>query len=513
MRRNRVKPVLAAFVLMLSPVSAGEQAVERLTGLLEGAESALDGDRATAATLARRDTGEPFRVYVYLKETMRVGGVRLVTDLPVSTDGTVVSVSGDIVNWQDAAVELSARGGEDGKGELEAAAAPPLFARYLRLAIRPAAADAMELKIFELSVAEAETPENVISNVRVRDVTRNSAVVEYTTLLPTVSQVRYGPWRPEFRFVRIHQLEATEHSLELGDLLEGTDYYLQVVVSGGEAIGPVYSFRTKGKPLPIILNIALHEVGEERAEAAFTGNTDLKWRVYYGEYEDGMDAEAAKRAAGVVVKETGGFETSPAFVFEGLKPRTRYYFYIEAEDDEGRKTGSDLHGFDTPARNLARGKAVKGTFSNEMSDEHITRAPDPMGRAVDGDETYFDGFAKSYPPKDGRQWVEVDLGAEMDVSEVEIVWSRLGIPERYTVEASADGRDWREALSAEGDGFEPGARVWEERSKRGDPLVFVRFPLAGRLRHLRLAIPAGTPVRSRFDFDVAILAEMKVLAP
>ncbi|MEW6200794.1 MAG: discoidin domain-containing protein [bacterium] len=518
--------ILLIFMYAWSAAFCDSAGIEKITGLLENGEFAYDEDTDTFAVVRRINEDEGFQFFVYLKGTTRVEAITMTTEPVVSASGTQILRSMDIVNWEGVKFEMqsTSEGNGDEKGTVEIRLPSPIFAQFLRLNLKPEK-ETDKLKIYSFSITSAPPAKTVISNVRAVDITKNSAAIEYTTDAPAVTQVRYSPWAPGFQNVVIDNQLITEHRVELSKLLEGTDYFYQILTSGGAEMSTIYAFRTSGVPLPVILNINLSEVSSDSARCEVMGNVPLKWRFYYGIYEEGMDAEGAKANPRGKVQAGADFHKSGAFVFSGLEPRRRYYFLIEAEDESGKKTGSDLLGFDTLPLNLARGKPVSGTYDSELEDKHITQAADRAGRVTDGDETYFDGFAKSHSPMKGEQWVEVDLGEEKKVAEIEVVWSRLAMPEEYAVSVSSDGAQWENVLEINEKGcvdvappnkFGGGTCKFtqtEKRSQRGDPLVVVVTPVDGSVRYIKLTIPKDTPIKSKFGWKTAILAEIKVLAP
>lgn len=502
--------ILALFV---SPLAmAGEGNVLNVSGMLDDVAAVSDGNPETFATLGRNSPDEPFVLYIYLAEMMVLDEVVISADTALDGESVELGRSLDVVNWEDSkfrysAVEESGRY----KSVFQMEAAGP--AQYLRVRFNSKEKDAVEIKLYEISAGKKDVGENGIENVRIVDITKHTAAIEYTTVVATTSQVRYSPWRPDMNNVLIDQRVRTEHRLEMDGLLEGTEYYIQALIPKDEVFSGIHKFRTEGKPLPIILNINLDEIEPARARLILTGNTGLNWKLYYGKYDGMMDAEAAKNSPDGKVSEMVGYETMHGFEMIGLKPRTRYYFLLKAEDDEGRETESDLHGFDTPSVNLALGKPVEGTFRNELDDSYITPSDNPIGRVTDGDETYFGGFAKSMSPSLYKQFVMVDLEEVVEVAEVVVVWSRLAIPEEYTVKVDDGDQEWETVLEVDADGKKTEVSVLERRSSRGDPLVDVTIPVNRKLRRVRLDAPMGVKMISKFDFKVAILAEIKAQAP
>lgn len=491
---------------------AGGGNVLKISGMLENEAAAVDGKTESFATLRRNSTDESFIMYVYLTEMMVVETVEISGDAAIDGGTIEVGHSVDIVNWEDGKFEFaSAKDGGRFVGTIELESSKPM--QYLRVRFNVEARNLLEVSLYEIEVGKKDVGKNRIENVKIVDIGKHTAAIEYATTIATTSQVRYGPWRPEMYHVLVDQRMRTEHRLELDGLLEGTVYYFQVLIPAEEVITRINTFGTEGKPLPIILNINLAELGSSRAQIILTGNTGLNWKLYYGEHDGLMDAEAVKNNTNGIVKEMVGYLESQGFELADLKPRTRYYFMIEAEDDEGRKTTSQLHGFDTLPLNLALGKPVEGTFKNELGDVHITPSDNPIKRVTDGDETYFDGFAKSMSPNIYKQFVMVDLEEVVEVAEVVVVWSRLAIPEVYTVKVDMGDQEWEVVLEVDADGTKPEVKVAERRSVRGDPLVDVTIPVNRKARRVRLDAPMGVRILSKFDFNVAILAEIKVQAP
>lgn len=499
--------VLAFFAIRFS-THASE--IESVTGLLENPEYAFDGAPDTAATLTRAPNDDFFEIIIYLNDPVKIISVSVT--ISSGLESASMQASPDIVSWEDIPAAIS-QTPEGQYNKLRLSAEEPFTAKYLR--IRFNAKEAEKLSINEAEVTTASFEQNEITDIQVESATETQAVITYKTTFPAATQIRYGALKPVFNNVHVVREQVTDHRAALDNLLAGTNYFYQVVLEepgAGSKTSKVLVFRTAGEPLPLITRINLPDPGPTSASLEMEANTAVSWKLRYGIYLPELSLDQILGSTGVKSAEQAGPAQAVTMDLENLQPRTRYFFMVTATDSSGRETTSDLLGFDTAPLDLALGKPATGTFTYELEDEYIQKTDNPIRRITDGDENYHTGFAKA-PPTGEAQWVRVDLGGTEAADEVVVVWSALAAPLDYTLSASVDGETWERLFEVKGG--EPGKEtaVTNKYSARGDPLLELTFHALRDLRFLKLEIPAGAPIDSRFGWKTPILAEIRVLAP
>ncbi len=500
----------AAFLLTRPALASVIVSVE---GNFDTPVPAFDDKPGTYATLSKKDGEKTFQFFVQLKSVRSIESVGIAVKPKI--DSALLYAGNDITTLN----KVSDVFGTSAAGELhyiDFSFNNPFPARYINVVLL--AKKAKQIQIYDISIRNAAQPENSILDISVAGITETSAEIKYRTSFPAVSLVRYSAERPLLNQISAGTDLATEHNVPLNGLISGTDYFYQIIVEkeeGGSKTSEVGIFRTSGDPPPEIRSIDMPPPGHDSARLDVKANTPVKWRLKYGIFNPDEKGDPPLSGAGVVEMTVGQPSDSASFELANLEPRTRYFIIVSITDGAGREAVSDLLGFDTAPENLALGKPVEGTFTNELDDMYIEKSISPIKRITDGREDYLTSFAKGYQTSDAPQWVSVDLGFSQEVGEIIIVWSDLAVPKDYKLSIGTDGKTWTTILKCDGGMIESGTGASEANrySDRGDPLKQIIVPVNKALRHIKLEIPKDAPVESRFGWKTPILAEIKAYAP
>ncbi len=499
----------AVFLLMLAaclpPVYSYAAAVspDRITGNIHDAALLTDGRLDTGTTIGKSPRAPSPEIIVYLPAEMRFS--RVTVDIEGDPSAVLLSVSSDIVSWRPLNVtNESSR--KDSITHIVVTPVVPEAGRYVKIAFMKEGVS--EFRVMEIAIEDMPrnpTP-NEVMDLAVDSSAIDAATVTYRTKYPVESNIRYSASKPVFDKVQIARGATTEHTIALKGLDEGTVYFYQIIYGDNDtnAVTEVKYFRTAGDPAPFINKIDMPPPRFDEVTLVMDANKPLSWEIIWGQFDGKLRVDASK-IPGAQSTKSDTVMQHIEFTLKGLTPRTRYFFQAVSSDDRGRTFVTDMLGFDTPPLNLAKGKSVTGTFVLEMQDEHIRQAPLPMARVTDEDINYHTGIAKSSPTKTADQWVQVDLGEISPVKDIVVTWSALAVPEKYTVSISEDGAGWIEV--------QPSGAALEKTSPKGEAIAETSFVADGKARYVKLFIPKGTPVNSRFGWRHAMLAELWVFAP
>lgn len=501
-----------AFVVLLAilmiPALAGAATIEKITGSGDGPEKAYDNNLKTAATFKNSPGKDYSDIFIYLNEEAYPEEITLFLQEDIANISS--AVSSDIVNWTEMAMIVEKYDEKDGMKRVVLTILDREGGKYLRLRIGGGKDGKISIK--EIKCEFGDEQPNEVSDVVAKALDDNSMEITYKTEYPTKTHIRYGAEGPAFDKAFLLKEHVTAHRAVIKKLLSGTDYYYQIVVGKDDETGAVYSFRTSGEPLPIVNKVFVNAPTFDSVSIDLGANKPVKWKVFWNRYEKDLPAKIDEKTAKVEILNQPVVEAT--MDLKNLTPRKKYFIQVEIEDEKGKKALSDVLGFQAAEKNLAVGGMVSGTFTNEKKDDkYIQKTTNPMGRVTDGDENYHTGFAKSQKPTKEAQWVMVDLGGKKKIAEVVIVWSDLAVPMEYVVSTSLNRMKKTTILDVKNGKYPQGVKVRERQSPRGDPLYEIRINVNETIQFIHLEIPRNAKIRSRFDWDYAMLAEIKALEP
>ncbi len=189
--------------------------------------------------------------------------------------------------------------------------------------------------------SDVEQPE--IYNVNVTDITKYSAVVEWTTDRPCDGTVRYSENSDlsNYQVVNESYLKL-EHSFLLEDLTPNTTYYFEVSSTdenGNTTVddndGEYYSFTTLDYPPPEIFNVSVSEVTEFTAVVEWNTDKSADSTVRYSEDPELEDHQTVHSSELV---------TDHSILLDDLTHNTTYFFEVSSTDEYGSTATDDNDG-------------------------------------------------------------------------------------------------------------------------------------------------------------------------
>ncbi len=231
---------------------------------------------------------------------------------------------------------------------------------------------------------QASKDVQITGGPKIEHVVPDSAVVSWTTNVPSSSTVRYGTDRDKLDQQAQAPWGGTTHRVEIKNLKPGTTYYFQVVSAHGQGTGTgalsrVEELRTPGEAaqsgqqavsqpqkaeqqVEVVAGPVAQKVTDNSAQVWWQTNRPSSTIVKYG--TDPKDLkEAARKPWG---------EQSHYVEIKALKPDTTYYVSVQATD--GRELASSS--FKTAAANSAqRGFDItNGPFAEYVSPTEVVVA-------------------------------------------------------------------------------------------------------------------------------------------
>jgi len=175
------------------------------------------------------------------------------------------------------------------------------------------------------STADGDAP--VISNIRVTDITADSAIVRWDTDEASDSEVDYGlPAGPPYANTETVGTMVIAHAVPLTGLTSSTLYHYRVRsadASLNEAVSGDLTFTTADTTPPIISNIQITNITDTSVRITWTTDENSDSTVNYGLIAGPPYASTQTSAAMV---------TSHTIDITGLTPNTTYHFNIASKD-------------------------------------------------------------------------------------------------------------------------------------------------------------------------------------
>ncbi|MFH1502381.1 MAG: fibronectin type III domain-containing protein [Candidatus Eisenbacteria bacterium] len=189
------------------------------------------------------------------------------------------------------------------------------------------------------TVVIGDPGELVISNVHVDGVTQSSAVVHWSTNLPSNSSVQYGPTASYGQTSPTDPVLVMTHAVTLSGLDSGATYHFSVSSDDGQghsSSSPDGTFTT-GTDLLDITGARIDSVGETWAVVAWETNRPADSRVEYG----------TTTAYGSSTTLDTSLVLSHRVTVSGLAPGTTYHVRAHSDDEFGPPAVSEDHQFAT----------------------------------------------------------------------------------------------------------------------------------------------------------------------
>lgn len=189
------------------------------------------------------------------------------------------------------------------------------------------------------SVVIGDPGDLVISDVRADAVTESSAVVHWTTNLPSNSIVRYGETSSYEHQSPTDPALVMTHELGLTGLVPGTTYHFSVTSDDGQghaASSPDYTFETLLAALTVT-GVRVDSVGQTWATVSWQTNRPADSRIEYG--------IAPTYGSSTPLDST--LVVTHSVTLSGLVPGTVYHMRAHSDDGLGSSAVSGDHEFET----------------------------------------------------------------------------------------------------------------------------------------------------------------------
>jgi hypothetical protein len=188
-----------------------------------------------------------------------------------------------------------------------------------------------------------------ITEVRITDITLNSAVVQWKTTIPTNSLINYGKTSGAYA-LKAEDLSSltTTHVLRLDGLSTGTPYYIRI--SGQDAANnrissDEYVFQTV--VLPIITNFTLSEISSNSVFLSWNSSSDIDELIRFDIIEHVDRALIGKQDS----KGNDILSTKHSLTLSGLESDARYRISVSGKDVYGNRAVSPTLEFRTKIDN------------------------------------------------------------------------------------------------------------------------------------------------------------------
>ncbi len=276
---------------------------------------------------------------------------------------------------------------------------------------------------------------NQIKNLKVKDVTENSASVYWHTKEETIGQINYGVSMKQMYNVAVDANKGYQHCVYLRSLLKGTTYYYRIMIStkNKPVMSKVYLFKTKGIPLPMLIDIKTKTLKHGSAQLNYILNTPCQITLSYLTKND-------NKKKTITIKK---YQEKGVLELKNLTPETIYYYSLELKNTTGEHIKTGVFHFTTPVNNLALHKKVSGSFDQIPKDPFISRTTPVLNRITDGILNYFHSMATSENVKKNDQLIIIDMGKNIQFSRVFIYWHSLACSKDYAISTSINSKKWQ----------------------------------------------------------------------
>lgn len=355
---------------------------------------------------------------------------------------------------------------------------PDMVSSFFRIVI----VSDREFGIKEIEVFDTPAPKNKLTDVKIQDITENSAIVKWQTKIKSQGTIKF---KKKMKGSQESMLEADyreEHSVALKGLLKGTDYLLWVVSQspdGTKIDSGELTFRTKGIPLPDIWELKGENITPFTAKISYLANVPAQYEVFLGTSEKNIQPVISEKK--LMDKAT--------FELLGLQPESSYFYKLVLKDKFGNVVMTPVLTFVTPPNNIALGKKTVGTFNSIDSDiKRRGYGETTVDKTVDGNLNYFGGMAISYNGDNSDQFVIIDLEKPEPIKRLDVYWWGLAFSRDYRIDLSNDGKEWKTVAA----GLDADKGVLSQ-TPGGDVMVSQTIAINKTARLVRLFVKAGAP--------------------
>ena len=267
------------------------------------------------------------------------------------------------------------------------------------------------------------------SGPSVSNITTKRAKVSWTTSRIADSKLYFGTESDDYADEGISKSEqVSDHSLSLTNLLAGTKYYYTVEWTdedGNTGTSSENTFTTS--PAPTVKDVEVTNVGLSQAIINFTVEDAHKVKIYYGISTD---------FGGVKEISTSTLESNYTVELSGLEDGTKYYYKINAfdeEDDEYEGTILDFETLPRPQVSNIRVQQVKNSASPSI--------------VVTWESNTEISSIVTYYPEGQQQYALDQVNLELVEGEHQLLIRGLAADTRYNVIVKGRDRLGNEAVS------------------------------------------------------------------
>jgi len=176
-------------------------------------------------------------------------------------------------------------------------------------------------------------PAPVITNVAASNVTGTSALITWTTDLPSKTQIEYGLTLSYGSATALDHTLVTSHSQTISGLTPGTTYFFLVrSTTAQNALAKLGGFSFTTLTPPVISNVTASAVTASSATIGWTTSHAADSLVEYG----------PTTAYGFTSTLDPALVTSHSQVLTGLTPETTYHYRVKSQHGGGSATSGDF---------------------------------------------------------------------------------------------------------------------------------------------------------------------------
>lgn len=346
--------VISAVILVLCHIAALSEektasnlaVIEKITGKISKQELAFDGKPGTAAVITRLKNEKSFEFTIYFKEWVEVESLSLSSKQKPGSIKLLASTTG--AEWNEVPVKISTTHNKP-PYRINIDINDPSLTRLLKFKLD--AEKNTSLSIYEVTITKIIDEEIRATDIRVENITETTADIVFHTQKPAIMNIKISPDRPLLDQTLADNEPKRTHRMFLTKLNPGTEYYFQIIHQNGLKTGlnasPVTVFKTSGDPLPQILSVELAKPGYSSAHLEVAADKPVKWRVRYGLYREDQSIESALVSSDSIELISDDYSKAGTFNLTDLSSKTKYFLLVIATDSRGKKTSTDLLGFET----------------------------------------------------------------------------------------------------------------------------------------------------------------------
>lgn len=186
------------------------------------------------------------------------------------------------------------------------------------------------------------TPAEIVSAPKVSQISTRKATVNWSTDRASDSRIQYGLISGQyFATEAAISTQTTDHEVTLNNLTAGTTYYAKAKWTDEDGnTGQTSEFSFSTSPAPVVKEVNARPTLSD-AIVSFTTKDATKVKIYYGK-SDGF--------GGLKTVNTSLSESGYSLALDGLDDGSKYYYKLNALDEDGNEYEGNVYSFTTPPR-------------------------------------------------------------------------------------------------------------------------------------------------------------------